>query len=244
MDQLLDRIAIITGAGTGIGKSIAIAFAEEGAKTVLASRNQAKLETVAQTIRTAGGTVLAIPTDVTSEKEVASLFHRTLEVFGRIDILVNNAGIFFASTPTDELSLEAWRNVLEVNLTGAFLCCREAFRIMKPGRSGRIINIGSISAKAPRPNNAPYAASKFGLEGLTRSLALDGRAYGIAVSIIHPGNTATSIWEGLEEQTRKEGLMSTDDLARLAVTVAAMPPGINLLESIVLPVSMPFLGRG
>jgi NAD(P)-dependent dehydrogenase (short-subunit alcohol dehydrogenase family) len=243
MDQLLDRIAIITGAGTGIGKSIAIAFADEGAKTVLASRSQAKLEAVAETIRAAGATALAIPTDVTIEKEVVGLFHRTLKAFGRVDILVNNAGLF-TTTPTDELSLEDWRNVLEVNLTGAFLCSREALRIMKPRRSGRIINIGSIAAKTPRPNNAPYAVSKFGLEGLTRSLALDGRDYGIAVSILHPGNTATSIWEGLEDLANREGLMSPTDLARLVVTVAAMPQGINLLESIVLPISMPFLGRG
>lgn len=244
MHQLLDRVAIITGAGTGIGKSIAIAFAKEGATTVLASRSQPRLETVAETIQAAGATALVVPTDVTSEKEVANLFHRAMDTFGRIDILVNNAGVFFASTTTDDLSLETWRNVLEVNLTGAFLCSREALRIMKRQRSGRIINIGSISAKVPRPNNVAYAVSKFGLEGLTRSLAIDGRDHGIAVSIIHPGNTATSIWDGLEDQTRKEGLMLPDDLARLAVLVAAMPHGINIFESIILPVSQPFLGRG
>jgi len=243
MDQLLDRIAIITGAGSGIGKSIAIAFAKEGAKIVLASRNQAKLEAAAQAIRKAGGTTLTIPTDVTIEKEVVSLFQRTLETFGRVDILVNNAGKSM-TTPTDQLSLEDWRNVIEVNLTGAFLCCREALRIMKQQRCGRIINIGSISAKVPRFDNASYVASKFGLEGLTRSLALDGRAYGIAVSILHPGNTATPLWDGREDQARKEGIMSPDDLARLAVLIAAMPQGINIFESIVLPVSMPFLGRG
>ena len=243
MGQLQDRIAVITGASTGIGQSIAAAFAAEGAKTVLASRSREKLEVAANEIRSAGGTAHAVPTDVTAEDEVIDLFRQTLDTFGRVDILVNNAGVS-KGAPTEELSLEVWQQVLGVNLTGAFLCSREALKIMKGQRSGRIINIGSVSAKVPRFNSAPYTTSKFGLEGLTRSLALDTRDYGIAVSIIHPGNTATPIWQGREQIARKEGVMSPDDLARVAVTIAALPPEVNMLETIVLPVSMPFVGRG
>jgi NAD(P)-dependent dehydrogenase (short-subunit alcohol dehydrogenase family) len=243
MGQLQDRIAVITGASTGIGQSIAAAFAAEGAKTVLVSRSREKLEVAANEIRSAGGSVHVVPTDVTTEDEVIDLFRQTLDWFGRVDILVNNAGVS-KGAPTEELSLEVWQRVLGVNLTGAFLCSREAFKIMKAQRSGRIINIGSVSAKVPRPNSAPYTTSKFGLVGLTRSLALDGRAYGIAASIIHPGNTATPIWQGREEIARREGVMSPNDLARVAVTIAALPPEVNMLESIVLPVSMPFVGRG
>ncbi|MDI7258646.1 MAG: SDR family oxidoreductase [Thermodesulfobacteriota bacterium] len=243
MGQLMDRVAVITGASTGIGQGIAVAYAAEGAKVVLASRNRKKLEAVAGEIRGAGGTALVMPTDVTLEEDVVGLFRQTMEAFGRVDILVNNAGIT-SRTPTDELSLETWRNVLDVNLNGAFLCSREALRIMKRQRSGRIINIGSISAKVPRPNSAPYTTSKFALEGLTRSLALDARGHGIAVCILHPGNTATPLWHGREDQARLEGIMSPNDLARVAVMMAALPQDVNVFESIVLPVSMPFLGRG
>ena len=243
MGKLQDRIAVITGASTGIGQSIAAAFAAEGAKTVLASRNREKLEAAAGEIRRTGGQAMVMATDVTVEDEVISLFRRTLDAFGRVDILVNNAGVSKGSPP-DELSLEVWQRVLDVNLTGAFLCSREAFKIMKNQRSGRIISIGSVSAKVPRVNSAPYTTSKFGLEGLTRSLALDGREHGIAVSIIHPGNTMTPIWTGREEIAREEGVMAPDDLARIAVTIAALPAEVNMLETIVLPVSMPFVGRG
>ena len=243
MGQLDDIVAVITGASTGIGKSIAAAFADEGAETVLASRSREKLEAAANDIRNVGGRGSIVPTDVTVEKEVIDLFQQTVETFGRVDILVNNAGLS-KGAPPDELSLAVWQQVIGVNLTGAFLCSREALKIMKPQRSGRIINIGSVSAKVPRPHSAPYTTSKFGLEGLTRSLALDARDYGIAVSILHPGNTATPIWQGREQIASEEGVMSPDDLARVAVTIATLPPEVNLLESIVLPVSMPFVGRG
>ncbi len=243
MGQLTDRIAVITGASMGIGKSIAIAYAAEGAKVVLAARNSEKLKDVAEEIRRAGGTALVVPTNVTIEEETINLFQQALKAFGRVDILVNSAGIT-SRTPTEELSLEEWKHVLDVNLTGAFLCSREAFKMMKRQRSGRIINIGSISAKVPRPNNAPYTTSKFALEGLTRSLALDGRDNGIAVSILHPGNTLTQLWQGNEDKVQKEGIMSPDVLARVAVLMAALPHGVNMFEGILLPVSMPFLGRG
>jgi NAD(P)-dependent dehydrogenase (short-subunit alcohol dehydrogenase family) len=243
MGKLQDRVAVITGASTGIGKSIAVAYAAEGAKIVLASRSSEKLELVAKEILSAGGSARVVAVDVTDEDAVIDLFRQTLEAFGRIDILVNNAGVS-KGAPTDELSLKVWQQVMDVNLTAAFLCSREALKIMKSQGSGRIINIGSVSAKVPRIHSAAYTTSKFGLEGLTRSLALDAREFGIAVSILHPGNTATPIWTGREEVARKEGVMSPDDLARVAVTIATLPPEVNLLESIVLPVSMPFVGRG
>ncbi|MFO1351980.1 MAG: SDR family oxidoreductase [Gammaproteobacteria bacterium] len=243
MGLLQDKVALITGASTGIGQSIASAYAREGAKVVLAARSRDKLESVAADIRGKGGAALVVPTDATIEQEVLALFQKTMDTFGRLDILVNNAGISVGK-PTDEMTLEEWRRVIDINLTGAFLCSREALKIMKRQRSGRILNIGSISAKVPRPNSAPYTTSKFGLEGLTRSLALDGRAFGIAASVLHPGNTMTPIWSGREEQAKKEGVMSPDDLAKVALTMVTLPPEVNVLESVVLPVSMPFVGRG
>jgi len=243
MKQLQDRIAIVTGAGSGIGRAIAEAFAAEGAKTVLAARTREKLEALAETIGRGGGAALAVPTDVTVEADVLALFRRTIEAFGRVDILVNNAGIATRAA-TDELTLAAWQKVIDVNLTGAFLCSREALKAMKRQGGGRIINIGSISARVPRPHSAPYTSSKFALEGLTRSLALDGREHGIAVSIIHPGNTASGFWRDRAAQAQAEGVMAAPDLARLVVLTAALPADVNLLESVVLPVGMPFLGRG
>lgn len=243
MNALADRVAIVTGASTGIGAATAEAFAAEGARLVLAARSRDKLEAVGARIEAAGGKALAVPTDVTREAEVLAHFRRTLEAFGRVDVLVNNAGIS-APGNIETLTLEAWRRVLDVNLTGAFLCAREAFKAMRRQGGGRIINIGSVSARVPRPHSAPYTTSKFALEGLTRALALDGRRHGIAVSILHPGNTATPIWEGEEEQAAKEGLMQPEAVARIAVMMAALPPDMNLLEGLVLPLTMPFLGRG
>ena len=243
MGLLQDKIAIITGGGSGIGQSIAQAFAGEGAKVVLASRNRQNLEAVAQQIEQAGGTALVVPTDVTAEDQVVGLFQQALEAFDRIDILVNNAGVMTGG-PTDELTLAQWQSVLDVNLTGPFLCSREALKVMKKQKSGRIINIGSVAAHVARPDTAPYATTKSGLDGLTRSLALDGRAHGVAVSVLHPGNTATNIWGGPSEVHQREGAMPPEDLARVAVTMASLPDDINVLESIVLPLSMPYLGRG
>lgn len=240
--QLKDKVAVITGASTGIGRSIAVTFAEEGAKVVLAARNEQKLDAVAKEIRDAGGEALTVITDVAVEEDVISLFQKTVEAYGQVDILVNNAGVSKGGPP-DEISLEIWRKVIETNVTGAFLCSREALRLMKPRRSGRIINIGSISAKVPRRNSAPYAASKFALEGMTRSMALDMREFGIAVSVLQPGNTETEIWTGREEMAKAEGVMSPDDLARIALLMVTLPANVNFLEGVVLPVSMPFLGR-
>jgi len=243
MTQLNHRVAIVTGASTGIGLAIAKAFAAEGAKTVLAARSRDKLQAAADAIRANGGEAMAIATDVTKENQVAVLFSGAVEAYGRVDILVNNAGIAVPDA-VENLSLEDWQRVIDVNVTGAFLCAREAFRLMKPQGGGRIINIGSISAKVPRHKSAAYTTSKFALEGLTRSLALDGRAYGIAVSVLQPGNTETPIWHGAEEKARKEGLMAPEEVARVAVLIASLPADVNLFESVMLPVTMPYLGRG
>ena len=160
-----------------------------------------------------------------------------------MDILINSAGIS-ASGPTEDLTLKVWQNVLAVNLTGAFLCSREALRIMQPRCCGRIINVGSVSAKVPRTYSAAYTTSKFGLEGLTRSMALDARGYGISVSVLHPGNTNTQLWEGREEIAEREGVMDPYDVARAVTLMASLPKELNMIESTILPVSMPFLGRG
>lgn len=243
MGQLADKVAVVTGASTGIGRSMAVTFAKEGAKIVLAARRREALEALAQQIQTSGGTALAVATDVSAEQQVLELFRRTMETFGRVDILVNNAGTAVGA-PTDELGLDAWRKVIDCNVTGAFLCSREAFKIMKRQRSGRILNIGSVSAKVPRPHSAAYTTSKYALEGLTRSMAVDGREHGVAVSVLQPGNVVTPLWNGREDVMRREGAMAPDDLARIAVTMLTLPPDVNMFEAIVLPLSMPMLGRG
>ncbi len=243
MGQLANKVAIVTGASVGIGRSIALAFAKEGAQVVLAARRRQPLDVLAREIQLSGGTSLVVPVDVTVEEQVVQLFRRVMDALGRVDILVNNAGAVTIK-PTEELSLEAWRKVIDCNLTGAFICSREALKIMKPQRSGRILNIGSVSAKMPRAHSAAYTASKYGLEGLTHALAVDGREYGVAASVLQPGNVATPLWEGREETMRKEGAISPDDLARIVLLMVTLPADINMYEALVLPLSMPMLGRG
>lgn len=244
MGQLQDQVAIVTGASGGIGKAIAKGFAKEGAKVVLAARRTELLKEVAAEIVAEGGAEpLAIATNVTDENQVGELFSRAAEKYGQIDILVNNAG-GMANGPTKDLALEDWQRVVDLNLTGAFLCAREAFRHMIPPARGRILNIGSVSAQVSRPHSAAYTSTKFALEGLTRSLALDGRKHGIAVSILHPGNVHTDIWIGREDVAKKEGTIPLETLAKVAVTQVALPDGINLLTGTILPVTMPYIGRG
>lgn len=247
MKQLQDRVAIVTGASSGLGRAIAEAFAAEGAKVVLAARRKAVLDEVAAGISSAGGTAVAVPTDVTKEADVAALFAKSREAFGRVDILVNNAGVPTA-TPTEQMTLEQWQSAIDVNLTAVFLCSREALKVMKGQGGGRIINMGSISARSPRPNSAAYTATKFAIDGFTRSLTFDGRSYGVVASVIHPGSTATGFVPGRPAgpgPTAKDYVMSPHDVARIAVLMCTLPPEVNLFDATVLPNHQPsFIGRG
>lgn len=242
MRKLENKVALITGASRGIGKGIAEAFANEGANLILAARDAEKLASLAESLIGNGSSAVAIPADVTDEEQVQSLFHQTIERFGRLDLLVNNAGVFDGG-PIDELSVETWDKVMAVNLRGPFLCTREAMRVMKRQNGGRIINIGSISAQRVRPNSAPYSTSKYGLWGLTQVTALEGRPHGITCGCIHPGNTEV---ETLAESRRqsKEPVMRIEDWVEAVVTMAAMPPQVNMLEAIILPSDQLYIGRG
>jgi NAD(P)-dependent dehydrogenase (short-subunit alcohol dehydrogenase family) len=245
MKQLQDRVAIVTGASQGIGKAIAQAFAREGASVLIAARNRVALDAVASEIAVSGEAVLAVATDITVEAEVIDLFRTARDRHGRLDILVNNAGVTL-NMPTDEIPLSGWQRVIDTNLTGAFLCSREALKIMKPQRSGRIINIGSISSMTPRANGAPYAATKLALEGLTRSIALDYREYNIGASIIHLGATA-SAWMKVrpEDATGPDYHLQLDDVGRLATFIASLPTEANLFETTIMPIQQrSFIGRG
>ena len=243
MGRLEGKVAIVTGGNRGIGAGIARAFAREGCAVVVAARDAARLEEVAAELERGGSEALAVPTNVTNDGDVEVLFHRTIQRFGRLDILVNNAGAFDGG-PLDELSLETWEKVMAVNLRGPFLCTRAAFRIMKEQRSGRIINVASISAQRVRLNSAPYSTSKHGLWGLTQVTALEGREYGIAASCLHPGNTLNEKRaQGLTEQDQ-EPMMTCDELAETALLMASLPPHVNMLEAIVLPVEQLYVGRG
>jgi NAD(P)-dependent dehydrogenase (short-subunit alcohol dehydrogenase family) len=240
--RLKDRIVIVTGASSGIGAATVLAFAAAGAKVVLAARRVERLRGLAERITEGGGTALAVAADLTREADVMRLFTATMERFGRIDVLINNAGIADA-TPTDALSIERWRAVIDTNLTSAFLCSREAFKVMKPQRRGRIINIGSLSAHVPRGDSAAYTASKFALDGLTRSMALDGRAHGIAVSIFHPGMVVSELAPGMAAAPA-ETMSDPSDTADILVHMASVPEHLNFLSGLMLPLAVPFLGRG
>jgi NAD(P)-dependent dehydrogenase (short-subunit alcohol dehydrogenase family) len=241
--QLEERVAIVTGASSGIGEAIAKDYAAEGATVVLVARSADKLASLARTIKGGGGRAVEAPGDVRIEADVKRIFSCVLAEYGRVDILVNNAGVT-TRLPTVELPLSEWQHVIDVNVTGAFLCAREALRAMKPTRSGRIINIGSVAAKAPRPDSIAYTTSKAALEGMTRSLAIDAREFGIGVSVIQPGNTMSALWIERGELAAQEGLMQGHDVGRVAVLIAALPAGVNIFEVIVHPMRMPWIGRG
>ncbi len=243
MTSLAGKVAIITGAGTGIGKGIARAFAREGADLVLASRKKENLDQTAAELADSGVKILVVPTDVTDEAAVKALFDATMAEFGRVDILMNNSGAFDGG-PFDELSLDTWLKVLGVNLTGPFLCGREAMRIMKKQGGGRIVNVGSISAQMCRPNAAPYNTTKHGIVGLTKSMALEGRDYNVVASMLHPGNVLTERRASSSKPSDDEPMITVDELAEVAVTMCALPLHVNVLEAIVLPTTQQYLGRG
>ena len=243
MNELQDKICVITGAGTGIGKGIARRFAKAGGTLVLASRNAANLEETAKEARALGVEVMVKVTDVTDEAAVLDLFAAVDAKYGRVDILINNSGVF-DNGPIHELSLETWQKVVDVNLTGPFLCARSAFKSMLHTGGGRIVNVGSISAQMCRPNASPYNSTKHGLVGLTKSIALEGRAHNIVGSMLHPGNIMTERRASSDSATDQEPMMTVDELAETALVMVMLPLHVNLLETIVLPTMQEYIGRG
>ncbi len=243
MSELKDKICIVTGAGTGIGKGIARRFAKAGATLVLASRKVANLDETAEECRGIGVEVMVHQTDVTSEDSVLSLFAATEQAYGRVDILINNSGVF-DNGPFHELSLATWQKVVDVNLTGPFLCARSAFRSMLKTGGGRIVNVASISAQMCRPNASPYNSTKHALTGLTKSIALEGRDHDIVCSVLHPGNILTERRATSDTPTDQEPMMTVDELAETALVMVMLPLHVNVLETIVLPTTQAYLGRG
>ncbi|MFN8722485.1 MAG: SDR family oxidoreductase [Rhodospirillales bacterium] len=247
------KIALVTGAGSGIGRAVAVALAVAGHAVVLAGRRKDALEETAATIGAAGGTALAVPTDVTDPASVAALFDRTKAAYGRLDVLFNNAGINVPPIPMEDLTLEQWRAVVDTNLTGPFLCAQHAIRLMKAQapRGGRIINNGSITAQVPRPHSAPYTATKHAITGLTRSIALDGRKHDIACGQIDIGNAATEMTRrmttGVLQANGTMAVEPTMDVKAVADTVvlmAGLPLDANVQFVTVMATEMPFIGRG
>jgi len=247
------KTAIITGAGTGIGKAAALALLKDGYQVALAGRRQAPLEQVVADAGAAGTRALVVPADVSDLAAVRMLFARTKEAFGRLDVLFNNAGVGAPGIPLEDLSYEQWKAVVDINLTGAFLCTQEAFKLMKSQepRGGRIINNGSISAHAPRPNSAPYTATKHGMSGLTKATALDGRKYDIACGQIDIGNAVTELTARMTKgvpqangQIAVEPLMDVECVANAVLYMANLPLDANVLFMTVMATKMPFVGRG
>jgi NAD(P)-dependent dehydrogenase (short-subunit alcohol dehydrogenase family) len=239
---LQNRVAVVTGASSGIGEACALVFARKGAKVVLAARRAERLDGLVERIVGQGGEALAVATDVTDEAAVRNLFARAVERFGTVDVLVNNAGIA-DSTAADKLDLELWMQVINTNLTSAFLCAKHAWPIFLKGGHGRIVNVGSISAKMPRAESPAYTASKFGLSGLTHALAVDGRDHDIAVSIFHPGIVATEILPGTVKLP--ENFAATpQEVAEIIVHMCDLPDHLNFYEALIVQNKLPFLGRG
>ena len=246
-------VAIVTGAGSGIGRAVALAFLREGWSVALAGRRAAALRATAAEAGDAADRALAVTADVREPASVRDLFAWTVERFGRVDVLFNNAGTGAPPRPLEELSLEQWRAVVDTNLTGAFLCTQEAFRAMKAQtpRGGRIINNGSISATTPRPDSAPYTAAKHAITGLTKATALDGRAHDIACGQIDIGNALTPMTERMAEgvpqadgAVRAEPVMDVEHVARAVLYMASLPLDANVLSLTVMATKMPFVGRG
>jgi NAD(P)-dependent dehydrogenase (short-subunit alcohol dehydrogenase family) len=247
------RIAVVTGGGSGIGAAAALALAEDAWTVVLAGRRKETLDETVARGTGLSGTIEAIPTDVTDESSVRHLFEAVVTKHGRLDLLFNNAGVGAPNVDIDALELDAWNQVVAVNLTGAFLCTREAFRVMRnqEPQGGRIINNGSISAHSPRPHSIAYTATKHAITGLTKSTSLDGRAFDIACGQIDIGNAATDMASGAangaaqaDGSVRPEPLMDVGEVGRAVRYKASLPIGANVASVMLLPPKMPFVGRG
>ena len=251
-DKTGNKVALVTGAGTGIGKAVALAFLREGYSAVLAGRRVEPLQAVALESG-AGSRALAVATDVSKPESVAALFVKVTEVFGRIDVLFNNAGVSGMGMPFEDISFEHWQNIVNINLTGSFLCAQNAFKLMKDQtpQGGRIINNGSISAHAPRPNSAPYTSTKHAITGLTKSISLDGRRYNIACGQIDIGNAMTELAakmaKGVPQANGEiaiEPMMDANEVADAVVHMAALPLSTNVQFMTIMATKMPFVGRG
>jgi NAD(P)-dependent dehydrogenase (short-subunit alcohol dehydrogenase family) len=244
------KIALVTGAGSGVGRAAALALAREGYTVVLAGRKAENLQAVA---KEAAGETLAVPTDVREAASIQALFAKTKDAFGRLDLLFNNAGVSMRGMPLEDIPLDRWLSIVATNLTGTFLCTQEAVKIMKAQnpRGGRIINNGSISAHAPRPGTAAYTATKHAITGLTKQTSLDCRNYDICCGQIDIGNAATPLTEKMAEgmpqadgRVMPETRMNVDDVGRAVVYMASLPLDANVLFMTVMANKMPFVGRG
>jgi NAD(P)-dependent dehydrogenase (short-subunit alcohol dehydrogenase family) len=249
----MQRIALVTGAGTGIGRGVSLALARARYSVVLAGRRREPLEETAAQASAGGATTLVVPTDIRDRDAVRAMFARVRDTFGRLDLLFNNAGIAVRGAPIEELTLDEWQAAVDVNLTGTFLCTQEAVRLMKSQqpRGGRIINNGSISAHTPRPNSAPYTATKHAITGLTKSTALDGRPYDIACGQIDIGNADTELAAAMargvpqgDGRLAVEPLMDVEHAAQAVVYMAGLPLDVNVLFMTVMATKMPYVGRG
>jgi NAD(P)-dependent dehydrogenase (short-subunit alcohol dehydrogenase family) len=247
------KVAIVTGAGSGIGKATALALLEEGYRVALAGRRPEPLQQTIAEAGESGSQAIAIPTDVSNPQSVRALFAKAKEEFGRIDVLFNNAGINAPGIPFEDLPYETWKDIVDINLTGVFLCAQEAFRLMKDQqpRGGRIINNGSISAYAPRPDSAPYTATKHGVTGLTKAISLDGRKYDIACSQMDVGNATTALAERMAKGVKQangtvaaEPMIDVAHVARAVVYIASLPLDANIQFMTIMATKMPFVGRG
>jgi NAD(P)-dependent dehydrogenase (short-subunit alcohol dehydrogenase family) len=246
----LDKVAVVTGAGSGVGKAVAVALLKDGYRVALAGRRADRLAEVAEG---AGERALAVPTDVSDPAAVRALFARTKDAFGRLDLLFNNAGIGAPAVPLEDLTLEQWKAVVDINLTGAFLCTQEAIRLMKSQdpRGGRIINNGSISAHTPRPHSAPYTSTKHAMTGLTKSTSLDGRKHDIACGQIDIGNAGTDLTARMTRGVPQangtvavEPVMDVSHVASAVLYMASLPLDANVQFLTVMATKMPFVGRG